>query len=66
MSVLRNISVRWPKEGSAFQFRMDFFTVLNHPQFANRNIIFVSSSFGIISSTGVNPRIGQLGIKLLF
>jgi hypothetical protein len=45
---------------------LDFFNALNHPQFANPNTTFGSSSFGIISSTSVNPRVGQLGVKLVF
>jgi hypothetical protein len=56
----------WPKEGSSLQLRADFFNALNHPQFSNPNSNFGSSSFGVISNTSVNPRVGQLAVKLIF
>ena len=66
LSVMRNIPISWPKEGSGLQFRADFFNALNHPQFSNPNTNYGSSSFGIISGTSVNPRVGQLAVKLIF
>jgi hypothetical protein len=66
LSILRNVPLPWPKEGSSLQFRADFFNALNHPQFSNPNTVFGSSSFGVISSTSVNPRVVQLAVKLLF
>jgi hypothetical protein len=66
VGVLRSIPSRWPKEGSSFQFRGEFFNALNHPQFSNPNTTYGSSSFGIISSTSVNPRVVQLAVKLMF
>jgi hypothetical protein len=66
LSLMRVVPMRWPKEGSALQFRVEFFNALNHPQFSNPNTTYGSSSFGIISSTSVNPRVGQLAIKLVF
>jgi len=66
LSLMRVAPMRWPKEGSALQFRVEFFNALNHPQFSNPNTTYGSSSFGIISSTSVNPRVGQLAIKLVF
>jgi hypothetical protein len=44
---------------------MEFFNALNHSQFANPDTNFSSPTFGIISSTSVNSRVGQLAIKLL-
>jgi hypothetical protein len=64
--VLRSISLPWPKEGSSLQFRAEFFNALNHPQFANPNTTYGSSSFGIISGTSVNPRVVQLVLKVIF
>ena len=64
--VTRSIPLSRPKEGSSIQFRAEFFNALNHPQFANPNTTFGSSSFGIISSAAVNPRVGQLALKILF
>ena len=66
LSVMRNVPLSWPKEGSSIQFRADFFDALNHPQFSNPNATFGSSSFGIITSTAVNPRVGQLALKIIF
>ena len=66
VGVIRSVSIPWPKEGSSLQFRGEFFNALNHPQFSNPNTTYASSSFGIISSTSVNPRVGQLAAKLIF
>ena len=51
-------------EGMSLQFRAEFFNALNHPQFANPDSNFTSPTFGLISSTAVNPRVGQLALKL--
>jgi len=64
--VMRSVPISWPKEGSIFQFRAEFFNALNHPQFANPNTTYATSSFGIISSTSVNPRLGQVAVKVIF
>jgi len=65
VGVVRSVPIPWPKEGS-IQFRGEFFNALNHPQFSNPNNTYGSSSFGIISSASVNPRVGQLAVKLVF
>jgi hypothetical protein len=65
-AMMRRFLLRWPKEGSQLQIRAEAFNVLNHPQFSNPNTTYGSSSFGIISSTSVNPRVGQLALKLIF
>lgn len=64
--VTRLLQISWPHEGSSIQFRAEFFNALNHPQFSNPNSIYASSSFGIISSTAVNPRVGQLAVRMTF
>ena len=66
VGVLRALPISWPKEGSSLQFRGEFFNLLNHPQFSNPNSTYGSASFGIITSTSVNPRVGQLAVKLVF
>jgi hypothetical protein len=66
VGLMRSVPISLPKEGSSLQFRAEFFNALNHPQFSNPNATYGSSSFGIISGTSVNPRVGQLAIKLLF
>ena len=59
----KTITVR---ESSRIQLRAEFFNALNHPQFANPDTNFTSSTFGLISSTAVNPRVGQLALKFAF
>jgi hypothetical protein len=44
----------------------DFFNAFNHPQFANPDANFTSPTFGVISSTAVNPRIGQMALRFRF
>jgi Carboxypeptidase regulatory-like domain/TonB dependent receptor/TonB-dependent Receptor Plug Domain len=65
-SLSKTTGLPWPREGSALQFRAEFFNALNHPQFANPDTQFGSPTFGVISSTSVNARIGQLAIKFSF
>jgi hypothetical protein len=65
-SLSKTTGLLWPREGSALQFRAEFFNALNHSQFANPDTQFGSPTFGVISSTSVNARIGQLAIKFSF
>jgi len=60
------VALNWPAEKSRLQFRAEFYNALNHPQFANPDTNFTSSTFGIISSTAVNARVGQLALKFEF
>lgn len=66
LSLSKTAIVNWPIENSSIQFRTGFFTALNHPQFANPDTNFTSPTFGVISSTAINPRIIQLALKLAF
>lgn len=66
LSVSKVAALHWPREGSNLEFRVEFFNALNHPQFANPDSNFSSSTFGVITSTAVNARVGQLGIKFSF
>ena len=48
-------------------FRWEIFNLLNRPNFANpSNDVSTPSTFGVISSLTVNPRIMQYGLKLEF
>jgi hypothetical protein len=62
----KTMALSWPREGSTLLFRAEFFNALNHSQFANPDTQFGSPTFGVISSTAVNARIGQLAIKFSF
>jgi hypothetical protein len=53
-------------EKTSLQFRAEFFNALNHPQFANPDANFTSPTFGVISSTAVNARVGQLALRYEF
>jgi len=65
-AITKAVSVNWLKEGGVLQLRTEFFNALNHPQFANPDSNFSSPTFGVISSTAVSPRVGQLALKLVF
>ena len=62
----KTVVLRWPIEKSSLQFRVEFYNALNHPQFANPDTNFTSPTFGVISSTAVNARVGQLALKYAF
>ena len=66
LSISKLLAFRWPHDGSSFEFRAEFFNAFNHPQFANPDANFSSATFGVISSTAVNARVGQLGLKFSF
>jgi hypothetical protein len=60
------VTLNWPVEKSSLQFRAEFYNALNHPQFANPDSDFTSPTFGVISSTAVSPRVGQLAVRFDF
>jgi hypothetical protein len=62
----KTVTLRWPIERSSLQFRAEFYNALNHTQFADPDTNFTSPTFGVISSTAVNARVGQLAVKLVF
>jgi len=75
MSILKTTRIT---ERSTLQFRAEFFNLLNHPQFnqvspssgtggtVSQLPNVASNSSGIITSTSVNPRVIQLGLKFIF
>jgi hypothetical protein len=65
-AVSKTVALNWPVERSSIQFRAEFYNALNHPQFANPDSNFSSPTFGVISSTAVNARVGQLALKFMF
>jgi hypothetical protein len=66
LALSKAVMVNWPIEKSSFQFRAESFNALNHPQLSNPDTNFTSSTFGVITSTAVNPRVIQLALKLEF
>jgi len=66
LALWKTVSLNWPVENSSFLFRVEFYNALNHPQFANPDTNFSSPTFGVISSTAVSPRVGQLALKFMF
>jgi hypothetical protein len=66
LALSKAVMVNWPIEKSNFQFRAEFFNTLNHPQFANPDTNFTSPTFGVISSTAVSARVGQLALRFTF
>jgi hypothetical protein len=66
LSLAKTAALRWPREKSSLEFRAEFFNALNHTQFSNPDANFSSPTFGVISSTAVNPRVGQLALTYAF
>jgi hypothetical protein len=66
LSLAKLIPVNWPREKDSLEFRAEFYNALNHPQFASPDSNFTSPTFGVISSTSVNARVGQLALKFSF
>jgi hypothetical protein len=53
------------REGVTAAFRAEFFNAFNHTNFEDVNNAFTSPGFGSVTSS-LDPRIGQLGLKLNF
>jgi hypothetical protein len=66
LAVSKRLLSNWPHERCEIHFRAEFFNALNHPQFANPDTNFTSPTFGVITSTSVNARVGQLALRLTF
>jgi hypothetical protein len=55
------------REDAALVFRAEFFNAFNHAQFNTPNSVDVSTStFGVINSSAVNPRLIQFALKYVF
>ncbi len=54
-------------ERTTVQFRTDFFNILNHAQFSPPGVAQETpNTFGVITTTAVNPRIIQFALKFMF
>ena len=66
LALSKAVTFNWPREKASLLFRTEFYNALNHPQFSNPDTNFTSATFGVISSTAVNPRVTQLALKFVF
>ena len=66
LAISKSIGLGRLRDGSSVEIRGEFFNILNHPQFANPDTNFTSPTFGIINSTAVNPRVGQVAVRFGF
>jgi hypothetical protein len=66
LALSKRVPFAWPHDGSSLEIRSEFYNALNHPQFANPDSNFTSPTFGVISSTSVSARVGQVALKFAF
>ncbi|MBI4474942.1 MAG: TonB-dependent receptor plug, partial [Acidobacteria bacterium] len=67
MALRKSFKVGGMNENGKLEFRSEFFNILNHAQFGlPGNAVTNASSFGVISSTVVSPRIIQFALKYSF
>jgi hypothetical protein len=71
-SLIKDVPLSF-REGTALQFRAEFFNLFNHPQYflqgaggTGEQDINTPSSFGVINNTVNNPRLVQFAVKLRF
>jgi hypothetical protein len=62
-SVFKNVVIT---ERVRFQIRGEAFNLFNTPAFGNPNAVLTTGQFGTVTSTQINNRQIQLGLKLLF
>ena len=66
LALAKTVALNWPVDKGHFQFRVEFYNAMNHPQFANPDTNYTSPTFGVISSTSVSQRVGQLALRFSF
>jgi len=66
LAVSKAMALAWPHEKGSLELHAEFFNAFNHPQFANPDTNLASPTFGVISSTAVNARVGQLALRFSF
>ncbi len=66
LSIIKRTPLKLLGEDGQIELRAEFFNAFNTPQFAPPNTNVSTPTFGVISSTAVNPRIIQFAVKLSF
>ena len=66
LALIKRFPVRWPRESGSLEFRSEFFNAFNHPEFADPDTEFTSSTFGQITGPAASPRVLQFALKLSF
>lgn len=67
IAIIKRTPVGFLGENGNIEFRTEFFNAFNHPQFGNPGTnATAGATFGVISTTSVNPRIIQFGLKVNF
>jgi hypothetical protein len=65
-ALVKTTRVSGIRENATLQFRVEFFNVFNHAQFANPATDVSLQTFGWITATTVNPRLIQFALKYSF
>jgi hypothetical protein len=65
VSLFKNFDISALHEGTRLEFRAETFNTFNHTQFHDVNVSLGNQNFGKVTSTW-DPRVIQLGLKLLF
>ena len=63
LSVMRSFGLR--RENTFLQFRAEFFSAFNHPNFGNPGNTIGTSNYGVISSAG-GSRVTELSVRIFF
>jgi hypothetical protein len=66
IALVKSTVVGGLREGAALQFRTEFFNAFNHSQFSNPATVASQGNLGQITSSSVNPRLIQFGLKYIF
>ena len=64
--IAKNLQFSAREHSISAQFRVEFYNLLNHAQFAAPNGSVTSQSFGQVTSTANNPRDLQIALKISF
>lgn len=64
--LIKRTALKAVSESANVEFRTEFFNAFNTPQFSAPGTNVSAATFGVISSTAVNPRIIQFALKLNF